>query len=89
MRLPGANANLGLPDDEAFLEFVKTCFAQKRKMLTNNVRAILPPSETRELLRKLQLREDARAEQLSVPQLAALFKAVSSARKEVDQDSQT
>jgi 16S rRNA (adenine1518-N6/adenine1519-N6)-dimethyltransferase len=89
MRLPGANTNLGLPDDEAFLEFVKTCFAQKRKMLTNNVRSVLPPSQTRELLRKLQLREDARAEQLSVPQLAAFFKAVSSARKEVDQGSQT
>jgi 16S rRNA (adenine1518-N6/adenine1519-N6)-dimethyltransferase len=79
MRLPGASAALGLADGDAFLEFVKTCFAQKRKMLTNNLRAILPPAQTRMILQNLHLREDARGEQLSVPELAALFKAVSSA----------
>ena len=89
LRLPGANANLGLPDGETFLEFVKTCFAQKRKTLTNNFRSFLQPAQTREVLRDLKLREDARAEQLSVPELAALLKAVSSARKADDPDNQT
>jgi 16S rRNA (adenine1518-N6/adenine1519-N6)-dimethyltransferase len=89
MRLPGANANLGLPDGDAFLEFVKTCFAQKRKTLTNNFRSILKREETRAVLQSLHIREDARAEQLSVAQLAALFKAVSSARKASGPDSPT
>lgn len=89
MRVPGANASLGFPDGEAFLEFVKTCFAQKRKTLTNNFRGILNPDQTRTILRDLQIREDARAEQLSVAQLAALFKAVSSAKKASGPDSRT
>jgi 16S rRNA (adenine1518-N6/adenine1519-N6)-dimethyltransferase len=89
LRLPGANAKLGLPDDEAFLEFVKTCFAQKRKTLTNNFRGILQPAQTREVLQSLRFREDARAEQLSVAELATLFKAVSSARTADGPDSQT
>lgn len=84
MRLPGANKALALPDGEAFLEFVKICFAQKRKTLTNNFRGILKPAQTRKVLQSLQLREDARAEQLSVPQLAALFKAISSAKTASD-----
>lgn len=89
MRLPGANAVLNLPDGGAFLDFVKTCFARKRKTLTNNFRSMLRPDQTRGFLQGLQVREDARAEQLSVAQLAALFKAVSSARKVSGPDSQT
>ncbi len=89
MRLPGAMAKLGLPNGEDFLEFVKTCFAQKRKTLTNNFRSILNPAQTRELLQNLKVREDARAEQLSVAELAALFKAVSLARKAGGPDNQT
>jgi 16S rRNA (adenine1518-N6/adenine1519-N6)-dimethyltransferase len=89
MRLPGANAALNLPDGGAFLDFVKTCFAQKRKTLTNNFRSMLKPDQTRAVLRGLQIREDARAEQLSVVQLAALFKAVSSTRKASGPDSPT
>ncbi len=89
MRLPGANAALNLKDGDAFLEFVKACFAQKRKMLTNNLRSILKPAETRAALQSLQLREDARGEQLSVPELAALFKAVSSVSTATGPDSPT
>ncbi|HEY2121329.1 MAG TPA: 16S rRNA (adenine(1518)-N(6)/adenine(1519)-N(6))-dimethyltransferase RsmA [Candidatus Acidoferrum sp.] len=89
MRLPGANANMDLPDGDAFLEFVKTCFAQKRKTLTNNFRSILKPEQTRAVLQSLHIREDARAEQLSIAQLAALFKAISSARKASGPDNLT
>ncbi len=89
MHLPGANARLGLVDGHAFLEFVKTCFAQKRKTLSNNFRSVLKPAETRSILQSLQIREDARAEQLSVPELAALFKAVSSLLPAAGPDSPT
>lgn len=89
MKLPGANASLGLADGEAFLEFVKKCFAQKRKMLTNNFRRVLTPAHTRALLQSLHLREDARAEQLSVAELITLFKVVSAAKKAAGLDSRT
>lgn len=89
MRLPGTNASLALPDGDAFLEFVKTCFAQKRKTLTNNFRSISKPEQTRTALQSLHIRGDARAEQLSVAQLAALFKAISSARQASGPDNLT
>lgn len=76
MRLPGEGAKLKVEDDETgFLEFVKTCFAQKRKTLANNLRGICEPTRTHEILKTLKLREDARAEQLSVEELAAVFRA--------------
>jgi len=75
MRLPGEDSQLKLADESAFLEFVKACFAQKRKTLANNLRGIHNPARTREILKNLQLREDARAEQLSVKELAAVFRA--------------
>ncbi len=89
MRLPGANAALALPDADSFLDFVKTCFAQKRKTLTNNFRSAITPAQTRAILQSLEFREDARAEQLTVPQLAALFKAVSSATSAAGPDNPT
>jgi 16S rRNA (adenine1518-N6/adenine1519-N6)-dimethyltransferase len=79
LRLPGENAKLALRDGESFLEFVKTCLAQKRKMLANNVRGLAEPARVRELLEQLKLRADARAEQLSVAELASVFQAISSA----------
>jgi 16S rRNA (adenine1518-N6/adenine1519-N6)-dimethyltransferase len=89
MRLPGDNTKLGLADGESFLEFVKTCFAQKRKTLINNFRAFLKPEQTRTALHVLNIREDARAEQLSVAQLAALYKTISSVRSADDPDNRT
>lgn len=79
LRFPGERAKLGIADEPAFLEFVKSCFAQKRKTLSNNLRALTPPEKVRALLKELNLREDARAEQLSVAQFARLYQAISSA----------
>ena len=76
LRLPGENAKLGLENGDLFLEFVKTCFAQKRKTLANNLRGLAEPARTRELLEQLKLRADARAEQLGVPALAGLYEAI-------------
>jgi len=72
LRFPGERAKLGLADDLEFLDFVKLCFAQKRKTLVNNLRSMASPGRVRETLEHLGLRPDARAEQLGLSLLAAL-----------------
>lgn len=72
LRLPGERARLGDIDQTRFLNFAKLCFAQKRKMLVNNLRSMAKPEAVRSALASLNLRLDARAEQLSVGELAAL-----------------
>jgi len=52
------------------------CFAQKRKTLVNNLKSRAKPEQLRLALTSLSLRSDARAEQLSVAQLAALHRRV-------------
>ena len=79
LRFPGERASLLLPDQTAFLDFVKLCFSQKRKTLVNNLRSLAKPSVVREALSAQNLRADARAEQLSVPQFAALHASLTSA----------
>jgi 16S rRNA (adenine1518-N6/adenine1519-N6)-dimethyltransferase len=81
LRFPGEGAKLRLPDEAQFLEFVKLCFAQKRKTLVNNLRVISPPDRTRNALERLGLRLDARAEQLSLTVLASLHREFPSERK--------
>jgi len=76
LRLPGERAKLALPGEARFLEFVKLCFAQKRKTLSNNLRSIADPPRIRQSLEAQSLRPDARAEQLSVAQFAALYSAL-------------
>jgi 16S rRNA (adenine1518-N6/adenine1519-N6)-dimethyltransferase len=76
MALPGAQANLnivGTSEEKNFLEFVQTCFSQKRKTLRNNLLAIATDKKIHEALAVTALRPDARAEQLTLPQFAALF----------------
>jgi 16S rRNA (adenine1518-N6/adenine1519-N6)-dimethyltransferase len=89
LRFPGDRAKLRMSDEKAFLDFVKGCFGQKRKTLPNNLRALLPPEKAREFLKGLKLREDARAEQLTVAQFAALYQAISSAPPTIDPDSRS
>ena len=78
LRLPGADAQAGVAEPVAFFEFVKICFGQKRKTLANNLRALAEPDRIRALLQERKLREDARAEQLTVQQFAAIYRAISS-----------
>lgn len=80
LRLPGERAKLKLRDEMAFLDFVKLCFAQKRKTMVNNLRALAKPDFVREALVAQSLRPDARAEQLSVAQFAALQDTLTAAR---------
>ncbi len=76
MTLPGEQANLnimGESEEKRFLEFVQTCFSQKRKTLRNNLLSISSDKRIHDVLATAALRPDARAEQLSLAQFAALF----------------
>jgi 16S rRNA (adenine1518-N6/adenine1519-N6)-dimethyltransferase len=78
LRFPGERAKLPNLDESKFLAFVKVCFSQKRKTLVNNLKSRVEPAMIRDALAKLNVRADARAEQLSVANLAALFRALQS-----------
>jgi 16S rRNA (adenine1518-N6/adenine1519-N6)-dimethyltransferase len=64
-----AAAEWNIPDREAFLRFASACFRQKRKTLRNN----LAPVYGRERMDTLP-EGRLRAEQLGVPELAALYR---------------
>ncbi len=50
LRFPGERARLSQADEAKFLDFVKLCFAQKRKTLVNNLRSMAAPDRVREAL---------------------------------------
>jgi len=76
----GAQANSSCDAETRFLDFVKLCFSKKRKTLVNNLRSLAKPERAREALASLNLRPDARAEQLAVSQLAALHTRLAGAQ---------
>jgi len=59
-----------------FLEFVKLCFAQKRKNLLNNLAGRFGREGVAKALAKLQLPATARAEELAVQQFVDLLKLI-------------
>jgi len=73
LKLPGIHARLAPRTENQFLEFVKRCFAQKRKTLVNNLRGVASPTKVKATLVEMGLLETARAEELPVAQLLALF----------------
>jgi len=76
MKLPGESVKLALPDGDQFLDFVKLCFAHKRKTLSNNLRGKVPPDRAKQALAEMKLGASARAEELSVAELAKLFRTL-------------
>jgi len=82
MTMPGERAGLVIDNDEAFLEFVRLCFAQKRKTLHNNLRAIAPSEIIHRAIAECDLSEDVRAERLSVKEFALLRTKILSAGKD-------
>ncbi len=60
-------------ETRAFLDFVKRCFAQKRKNLRNNLAGIYPQNTLEEALIGGQISPNARAEQLTLEQFGGLF----------------
>jgi 16S rRNA (adenine1518-N6/adenine1519-N6)-dimethyltransferase len=76
MDLPGEGSRLGIGKAAPFLEFVQTCFAMKRKTLNNNLRGIASPPKMAECLAACGLKPSARAEELEIADLAALYRAL-------------
>jgi 16S rRNA (adenine1518-N6/adenine1519-N6)-dimethyltransferase len=76
MELPIAANTMGIADTVAFFEFVKLCFAQKRKTLWNNLRTAVGDETARAALAAAGIAPRTRAEELSVPQFAALYRAL-------------
>ena len=76
MELPGERAELGLADEERFLEFVQTCFGQKRKTLRNNLRGVADAARIEAVLKECGISERARAEELSLREFAAVYRTV-------------
>ncbi len=68
---------LGVLDREAFTRFLRCCFAQKRKTLGNNLRAAgEAPDRIAGACAAAQVSSTARAEELTVEELAALFRSL-------------
>jgi 16S rRNA (adenine1518-N6/adenine1519-N6)-dimethyltransferase len=61
-------------DNSKFLDFVKRCFAQKRKNLLNNLSQVWPRLQVEGELVALGLSQRLRAEQLTLEQFADLYK---------------
>jgi 16S rRNA (adenine1518-N6/adenine1519-N6)-dimethyltransferase len=69
-------AELGV-DEASFLLFVRKVFAQKRKTLANNLRAVqIPPAVIAAALAQAAIDPHARAEALSIESLAALWRSL-------------
>ena len=67
-------------DGDRFRTFIRTAFAQRRKTLLNNLKCLhfsLPI--LREALDRVSLRDDVRAEQVSISQFVSLFEFLSAA----------
>jgi 16S rRNA (adenine1518-N6/adenine1519-N6)-dimethyltransferase len=77
LRLPIApkSQQLGVNERE-FVTFCKLAFAQKRKTLVNNLRQRYPDAVVKNALSGAQIREDVRAEALSLEQLAQVYRAL-------------
>ena len=73
LRLPGERTQLGIADEPAFMNFLKGCFAQKRKTLRNNLRLLMEPSSAEHAIETAALAPSVRAEQLTLAQFARLF----------------
>ena len=75
MSLPGERAAIGIgaAEEAAFLKFVRRCFQHKRRTLRNNLREVKSDAEIHRALEGCGIRADARAEQLTLGQFAAVF----------------
>ena len=72
LKVAPKSAKLGLSRREnAFIDFLKLAFGQKRKTLVNNLKTKY--EDVAALMKKNKLRADARAEALSLEELARLF----------------
>ena len=75
LRPPGAGARLNVSDPQEFLGFAQACFAQKRKQLLNNLQTLAPRAQALAWLAAAGAPPAARAEQLTLDQLFAVWRA--------------
>lgn len=73
MHLPGERAALGIRDEPAFLKFLQTCFAHKRKTLRNNLCGTYAHDAIAKALALGALADNSRSEELTLPQFAHIF----------------
>jgi len=77
LRALGAGPRLGVEDPIEFLGFAQACFGQKRKKLLNNLQTLAPRAQALAWLEAAGAPAGARAEELSLAQLAAVWLAAS------------
>jgi len=65
---------LGIRDEEQFWRWMRAAFAHKRKTLVNNWKGLGDPERLRAVLAEQGIEVRARAETLSLDQLAALYR---------------
>jgi 16S rRNA (adenine1518-N6/adenine1519-N6)-dimethyltransferase len=61
-------------DERGFIEFLKRSFAQKRKMLANNLREHFRPALVKQSLQQAGIEPGARAEAVTLDRMAALYR---------------
>lgn len=60
-------------DQKKLLEFIKLCFAQRRKTLFNNLKNIFGADKARALIETMKLKDSIRPQELSKDQFVELF----------------
>lgn len=76
MRIASKLDSLRVLEDD-FIKFLKLSFGQKRKTLSNNLKAQYEPKVLRAAFEKAGVKPTVRAEELSLEKSAALFRALS------------
>ncbi len=72
---PDLEPKFCLSSEEGFFEFIKVCFSHRRKMLYSNLKkSHIRGVYTEELMEQLEINTKARAEDLSLAELVALYK---------------
>ena len=66
--------------EDAFIDFLKLSFGQKRKTLWNNLKANYPEPALRAALAAAKVKSSVRAESLSLEESAAIFRALRNSR---------
>jgi 16S rRNA (adenine1518-N6/adenine1519-N6)-dimethyltransferase len=72
---------LGVAGDDAFIDFLRLSFGQKRKTLWNNLKENYEPAELKLALAEANVKATARAETLSIEESAAVYKALQIVRE--------
>lgn len=63
-------------DSVKFIEFIKNCFAQRRKTIFNNLKQILGSEKAKQILAKNNIKESVRPQELSLNDFILLFNDV-------------